>query len=480
MPEPRNRTPRRRRSRVIGYGGAIVVAVLAAGVLGPFRSASRGAPDLAIGFTEVPGALHAGKSVLVGFQVESLGAQVDGFEARVLLCSTPPGGAPPFLMTTLRAARPGQYSVAAAVPAEPGPGPHYLRLEIDPAPGELVTTNNAVESDLVDVLTFDLEVADPAPIAFAPVSSGDVLTATLEVVNAGSPGGVLVFTVATPPGAPWLTAEPASAFVVAGGPPRQVTVRCDPSLAPPAGGVAAVTVSSFDLPDDQVVVPVTVSVEPPWVDAGWTVLGSVGPGEPDEIRVQGVQGQRVKIDLRVPKSSAAWQPRITFVDPDGAEEATLAWKGTAKKVRRSHKVQRSGGYRLRISGAGGSAGAYELALHRKLPKKARKRTVALTSSSPTAEVRILVGGELDLRLEPGAAFPGPLQLSLVTPDGAAHDLQPFVVPDGGALTITGLPAAQTGSHWITVSGFGAPGAGKVVSRLEPSPPPKAPQVLVLP
>lgn len=485
MARPRSSASDRRRAAPL-YLGALVASLLIAGWVSPFRSGEDGAPDLTVGFTNVPGTMHAGKSVLVEFQVDHLGtAPILAFEARLFLVSLGGPQETVTLMQSVRSTRFGEIQVAANVPADPGPGPWRLRVEVDPAPGEEALRNNIDVSEEVSVLTLDLAVLDASPIVLHPLSAADVLETEVLVINQGTPGGVLVFEAQVVGDAPWLTVDPSSSFALGGGAPIPLTLRCDPALMPQEGSSAVVRIANFGLPDDAVEIPVSVSIEPPTISAGWTIIGTLMPGadDEDEVHMEGVKGQLIKLDLKV--TVGTWSPRVTFVAPTGDEEATLQYKtmtGKASKplVRKTHKLQDSGVYRLRIGDSDQLGGKYKIKLHQKLPSKARKRKLTVVDGDAATEIRALAGASLNLQLDPNNHFEGPIHLGVTTPTGATYDLQAFVVPDGDGLLIHGLPIEQSGSFWVSIAGFGPASSAKVRIVAHPKSPPKSLFKLILP
>lgn len=413
-----------------------------------------------------PGQAHVDSEVIVSIQLAKFGVDpAPMFTAQAVLSTDPIVDAADVLVASVTSDMIGYHSLTAYVPAGLPAGKYFWGFRILPVPGETSGTNNAVIGTEVNILRTDLELDDPTPVHFfySP-SLNEVPHADVVVSNVGSINSIVVFTIETTNPTPWLHIDAPSSFAVAGQDGNVVTLT--PVIDGLPLGVYQTTVRFQNVytVDDFTTLDVTLTVGPVILNPGDSVVGDIAsPSDEDRLLVEVVEGERVMFNARGRSGDLALQ--LSFVDPDGQPEGELTWKHTGKFTQQKYKFARSGIYTIVISGKDDTTGAYQMKTARKLPKKARPRTVTVTAAAPAVEVLTLNGAILDFGITPLTGFIGPILVNCESPTGTALDLVGHTKPGPSAgVHVESLTVTENGMHQVIVEGFGTdPGASAEVS-----------------
>lgn len=431
--------------------------------------------DLKAQLVSGPGIVHVNTKALVTIDVANLGDPLAGdITTEVVLSQDLVIDAGDPIVGSFTDSILGLRTVLCDVPLGLPDVPHVWGLRVLPAPGEVNVADNIVLGLTANVIKVDLALADPAPITVAVNLDDDLLEPIpVTVRNAGTAGGILVFTVEDLGNVPWLTIDPPSSFAIGGETGNDVSLRFDHTALPAGTYSTTLRFESWILAADAEELEVTLTVGPARFIPGDRFQGQISEiGETDEIAVDAVQGLLLK--LRLKTQSGNLKPRIEVIDPDGIVEKVIAFKASSEWIERKYKVKRSGDYLLRIRGAGDSLGGYAVRTGRALPKKAHPRVVKVKGPAP-AEVPVLLlpGAYLEFSATPNSAFDGPLSLGLETPSGAMFDITTFARPGPkGGLIVEGLQVTDCGRYDIRVAGFGGQAGENVKVHVLPSQPQK--------
>ncbi|MFG0317171.1 MAG: hypothetical protein ACF8XB_07860, partial [Planctomycetota bacterium JB042] len=326
------------------------------------------------------------------------------------------------------------------------------------------------------VYATDLELADPTPIdVFVSQDQGALEPIPVIVENVGTEGSILIFNVVELTPVPWLTVDPPTSFAIAGEDGNEVHLTIDHTQL--AQGVHTTTVRfrNFQHPDDFVDLPVTVNVGAARFVPGDAILGQMStPGDIDEIQFTALEGMKLKLNVKV--LAGKLKPLVTVVDPDGAIEKIVKFKGSKSGITKGIKLKRSGEYMLRISGKKDSLGIYQMKTKAKFPKAGRARNLKWkglpNGDLAVAEALMLPGGTLEFAADPNGVFSGPVTLGLTDPSGAMFDVSSFMTSAAsGEVAVEGLPIVETGAYLITAGGFGGGKKEKLKLAILPFQPP---------
>jgi hypothetical protein len=462
-------------------------AVLAFTALVPAAFAA-GEPDLKAASINAPNIAEDGSDININIAIENLGGALPAetpitFDVYitsdyVIDANDPHCGQ--FVTTTL-----GVQNITIHVP-EDTPAAYYTwAMRVTPAAGELNESNNVVFGIPVGILHVDMCLLQGSPTleitTFATGPSPQPVP--YKIGNCGEFQSILIYNAIETPEVPWLAVSPATNFAVAQADPATTAFMFDTGSLPLGDHTTTVNFVSITNPNESIAVDVTVHVVEPYFSPGDRLLGEVAmPGEVDEVRFHGIPGELLRLQIATPTGDV--KPIIELLDNRGMLLKTYKFKHSVKAKKKNVKIPSAGLFRLRISGAPGTFGAYDIKTTRKLPKMANKakKTLKSKDGSGTASqpVLCLPGATLSLVAAKGKKFTGPLTLAVTNPLGANVDTAPFSIsgPDG-SITLSNLTVNQNGQYLVLVTGF-ASKSETVKLLLNPVQPPLGNQLLFIP
>jgi len=445
------RLPTASSARLLSCAGILLIA---------FSAVASGASDLEVRSISGPGRAHVGTDVLIYLDLACTGEPpAEGFVAAVVLTSDDIIDPLDPIVATLVSDRFGPQGAVARIPEFVADTVLRWAVVMEPAPGEIFTDNNLLVANPCEFVRTELQLRDPEPITIS-VPEGQELDEPLPVVvdNVGSPGSLLVFTVSALTPAPWLDLVPPTGFAVAGGPSGEVQLSLD--TAPLTRGTYQTKLHfvNFVDPKDSQDLDLTITVGVSRFTPGNTLLGEIAaPDDLCEAQFEALEGSLLRLKVR--SLSGNLRPRIDIVDTAGTVRKTIRLGHSGKQQRAVVKFDESGTYLLRLSGQGQTEGRFRVATSRKLPRKARPRTLRLRAEAPggsaSCSVLLMLESTLAFRVKPNASFAGPLGLHLVTPEGALYDTTAYsTLLEDGTLLIEGLSPTVPGKYTLVVSGYG--------------------------
>ncbi len=348
-------------------------------------------------------------------------------------------------------------------------------VKITNVPGEVDTSNNEAIGQTMALLKTDLELDDDSPIVVGVDQNAVGLTTDIVgVQNIGTPDGILVFNITATPAVPWLDIDPISSFA-AGGSQNNVTLTFDHTGLELGTYTTKVKFYNVVHSDDFKEVDVTLTVGKPRFWPGDRIRGQIdNAGENDEVIFDAVEGEKVGLRL-MPTGGGNLDAMITILDEADSVVKVFHFSPVHKFQRKTLKLDRSGTFKLRVEGEGGTTGVYKIRTSRKYPKLARPRVLKLNSTSSPVDVNFLAvkTAELNFSVDPNADFAGPTTLGYTTATGGIFDLTDFSDPGlADEIVVSKVPISTSGEGVIHISGFGAvgnPGAKVHIWPVEPVP-----------
>lgn len=447
-----------------------------------------GEPDLKAASINAPNIAEDGSDVGINIAIENLGGALppetpitfDVFMTTDYVIDPNDPHCGQFVTTSL-----GVQNVTIHIP-EDTPAAYYTwAMRVTPADGELNLGNNLVFGIPVGILHVDMCMTQGSPtLELTTFATGpSPAPVPYKIANCGEFSSILIYNAIETPEVPWLSVSPATNFAVAQADPATTSFMFDTSALPLGDHTTTVQFVSITNPNETLSVDVTIHVIEPYFSPGDRLLGEVAlPGEVDEVRFHGIPGELVRLQVATPTGDV--KPIIELLDDQGTVLKTYKFKHSLKAKKKNVKVPSAGLFRLRISGAPGTFGAYDIKTARKLPKMANKakKTLKSKDGSGTAAqpVLCLPGATLNLVAVKGKKFTGPLDVAVTNPSGANVNTLPFVVagPDG-SITLSNLSVNQNGQYLVLVSGF-ANKKETVKLQLNPVQPPLGNQILFIP
>ncbi len=437
-------------------------ALLGAALLSVARGAeaAEAAPDVLALSVQGPTQALVGSTVSVNTIVINLGGAFSGdYTFDVLLSADTTVDEGDIVTASVSSAVLGSLTVACAIPADLTPGVYNWAMRIDPLASEAETHNNSILGGPVEVFVVDLQVSGAAAVnAAALVGGDDPDSFALEVSNAGSADGILIFTVTEYPEASWLTVNPSTSFAVAGGSPQRVTLSFD--IAGLAAGEWATQLIflNYQDPTDYVIIPVTLTIGEVTFLPGDDLLGEIDSlGKTSEALFTAVEGMKLRI--KVSSDTGNLKPVVSILDADGTVIRTWEFQHSSKQVKKTVKLPATGVYRLRVAGAEDSIGTYRIVTKAILPSRAQSFTekVKPAAGTTTATVALLslAGGLLDVKATPANKFSAEVDLAVTAPGGAPVDMTGHEIRlDNGGVQATGLALNDAGEYVLNIAGFG--------------------------
>lgn len=485
-----SRCPRRalpRRGSLALRSATFFSAVAAFAALAP-TALCAGEPDLRAASINAPNIAEDGSDVTINVAIENLGGALPAetpitFNVYmttdyVIDANDPHCGE--FVTTTL-----GVQSVTIHIP-EDTPAAYYTwAMQVTPADGELNLANNLVFGIPVGILHVDMCMLQGSPtLELTTFATGPApAPVQYKIGNCGEFSSILIFNAVETPEVPWLSVSPATNFAVAQADPASTAFMFDTSSLPLGDHTTSVKFVSITNPNESLTVEVTIHVVEPYFRPGDRLLGEVAlPGETDEVRFHGIPGELVRLQVATPTGDV--KPIIELVDNRGTVLKTYKFKHSLKAKKKNVKIPSAGLFRLRISGAPGTFGGYDIKTARKLPKMANKakKTLKSKDGSGTAAqpVLCLPGATLSLVAAKGKKFTGPLNVAVTNPQGSNVDTVPFIITGSdGSIALSNLAVSMNGQYLVLVTGF-ANKKETVKLLLNPVQPPPGNQLLFIP
>jgi len=438
-------------------------------------SEAQGQVDLVAQLINGPGMAHVDQDILVTVSVGNDGDALRGDFTLELILSDDftLGDADDVVVGSDTSSLLGPRGVIANVPVGVPDVQHFWALRVLPVGGEVVTNNNEIFGSAVNVISTDLVLDDPTPIdVFMNNGQGAVTPIPVIVSNGGTSGSILIFSVDEVTPEPWISVDPPSSFAIAGEPGNEISISIIPELLSPGVNNATLRFSNFQDPIDVHDLSVTVTVGAARVNPGDRVFGQISSaGETDEFVVTAVAGERLFFTSKI--FAGNLKPVLTIIDPDGAVEKILKFKGASKK---GYKVKKSGEYRVVIAGKKTTLGVYSIKTKGKLPKSARARKLKIKGLAQGAvaaiDVMMLPGATLEFAADPNGKFTGPLFLGFADPAGAVFDVSGNTSTAAtGEVVVEDLQINETGAWGINLGGFGGAKKEKVKLSILPFQPP---------
>lgn len=476
---PRRALPRR--------GSHALRSAILFAALGPAAFCA-GEPDLKAAAINAPNIAEDGSDVSINIAIENVGGALPPgtpitFNVYMTTDYVIDPGDPhcgEFVTTTL-----GVQGVTIHIP-EDTPAAYYTwAMQVTAADGEVNLANNLVFGIPVGILHVDMCLMQGSPtLELTTFATGPApQPVPYKIGNCGEFSSILIFNAIEAPDVPWLSVSPATNFAVAQADPASTSFMFDTSSLPLGDHTTTVQFVSITNPNETLSVDVTVHVIEPYFAPGDRLLGEVSvPGEVDEVRFHGIPGELVRLQVVTP--TADLKPIIELLDDGGTVLKTYKFKHSLKAKKKNVKIPSSGLFRLRISGAPGTFGTYDIKTARKLPKMANKakKTLKSKDGSGTAAqpVLCLPGASLSLVAAKGKKFTGPLNVTVTNPAGNSVDTLPFIVtgPEGN-ITLSNLSVNQNGQYLVLVTGF-ANKKETVKLLVNPVQPPPGNQILFIP
>lgn len=438
-------------------------ALLGAALLSAAQGAEAAdaAPDVLALSVQGPTQALVGSTVSVNTIVINLGGAFSGdYAFDVLLSTDTTVDAGDIVTASVSSAVLGSLTVACAIPSDLTPGTYNWAMRIDPLAGETETHNNSILGGQVEVFVIDLQVSGASAVNAAALVGGDNPDSlALDVANAGSADGILIFTVTEYPEASWLAVNPSTSFAVAGGSAQRVTLSFD--ITGLAAGEYATQLIFLNFQDatDYTVLPVTLTIGEVTFLPGDELLGEIDSlGKTSEALFSAVEGMKLRI--KVSSDTGNLKPVVSILDEDGALVRSWEFRHSEKKVKKTVKLPATGVYRLRVAGADDSIGSYRISTKAILPSRAKSFTekVKPDSGTNTAAVTLLslAGALLDVKVTPAEKFSGAeVDLAVAAPGGSALDISGHEIRlDNGGVSATGLTLNAAGEYVLNIAGFG--------------------------
>jgi len=310
-----------------------------------------------------------------------------------------------------------------------------------------------------------------AIVQFQPVGSASAVPRSLPVTIDGTPGLALPWSAAEAVDVPWLAVTSGAGISDGVSPEPTATIQLTTAALAEGLHRAFVRVtdtaggsSFFDVPVTAVVVPEVGFV------IGDTLEGAIAdPADQDRASFLALAGTTVSFKAKLTVGSSL-QPVIEVASADGSFTKTITFGTLKKDTIKSLKLPASGLYHARISGAGGTSGAYAIATSAKLPKlgvlAGKKLAPKVAGGVLELPFLALPGSRLEAAVVPSAGTI-PLVLELLPPSGAALATGTFEGAYGAAgRALFGIPLGEAGAYRLRISGFAAKEA--VVVTLTPS------------
>lgn len=267
----------------------------------------------------------------------------------------------------------------------------------------------------------------------------------------------------------WITLAPDQGEIPPGG-SAEISIAVDAPALGPGLHQGTVRIENLAEPANAVEILVVAEVGLPHFEPGTRLVGQLGGTDVDAAVFTALKG--MKLELELAPTSGDLRAQVSIRKAGGAAVAsfTLPHKGTLQK--RRIKLKSAGLYELRLAADGATAGGYDLATARVLPKNALPRTVS--GKKPKAGVirvafAALPGTLLDASVLPKGVAPEQLTLALADPAALPIELAGFAASGPGMLGVAGVPLAQNGLYQLLVAGF-ANGKQKAAITLAPAPP----------
>jgi hypothetical protein len=414
-------------------------------------------PDLAVLDLIGPLGAHASNSTFVQLDVWNIAqAYAGSYTAEILLSTDEQYDAGDTVIHTLTSASYLTQILPVSIPAIAG-GKYYWIARILPVVGETNLANNVYVGGAVRITASDLSVPDDGAIVFqCDFQSTGTAESEIEVLNAGSANSVLIFTAEKLESAPWLHVDIGTGIAIQGQDSTIIKLTCSRPDYAIGTYVTHVRVANANNAADFQDIEVRLEIGSQSILLGDRVLGQISePGETDEVRFPVLAGSGI---VMTGKTLAGNLKLVaTIFAPSGALAGKMNFgSAQTKKVLIANET---GEYRMVLSGKGNTAGSYRIKTNRKNPQLSNAQHLTVTGSGAqveSVELMLYVGARLDIAVDPGNGFVGPVVLTLTDPDGAAIDISGLLDFDvDGSVNVEGIIAPKLGTYTLGISGFGA-------------------------
>ncbi len=362
----------------------------------------------------------------------------------------------------------GNYTYRSRVRLVPTAIPYQPTL-----PWVTPTQNGPKESDF-DVATNSaiLVVSPNSAIDLTHVTAAaDPSSVVLAISNLGS--GTLGYTVTETPDVSWLAASPnAGNGVVAGSLPANVTVSFTTGALTPGVYTTTLTVKNSGNANDQVSIPVTLTVSNvPFVPGDRLVGNFDSGGDTVNTDFSGVIGEKLVLAFD-PAPSAPFQLGATILDDQGATvaAASISLSATAS-VKKTLKLDRSGRFTLRLQSVNGTVGAFAINTSAKLPALANDQTLKVKlKAGKSKTVKFLAFDGSILQFKVSGLAGQPLSLTADTPEGNVKDFTGLQqVLSDGSIKVSGIVLDETGQYSLKIKDDGTKKVSLTVQILPDQP-----------
>lgn len=336
------------------------------------------------------------------------------------------------------------------------------------------TRNGVNEVDrIVGVAGAVMTVAPVDPIEVEHVvGDADPGSDTLEVGNIGS--STLGFTVAEDPDVSWLTLTPTGGTgVVAGGIRTAVNLSYSTQALLPGTYTTDIVVVNTGNPNDEIVVPVTLTVSNPSFVPGDRLLATFDAADDVVLAdFDGVIDETLRLDFD-PVAGTAFKVGISIRDEfDDVVASTNLKLSTTEIVKTKLKLDRSGRFTLRIASINGVNGSsFAVNTRAKLPALANAQSLDIVvKKTKTKKVKFLALPNSVLQFTLSGETNGPFTLFADTPEGNELEWTDLVVTQGdGSLKVSGVLLLEAGQYILKITNNGTTNADLGVD-LEADPP----------